>query len=202
MKKQWFITVFLGNVMLLWMTVMASAATITSLYGDVDGFGIGVTNGNQFNYTSVGPPDPGTITDEWIFNNQSWTQTYSMAGLGTITSASLDIFTGGIGVGGPGSVTLYVDSILVGALSVGDGPYLGIEPMQVAWLDTFNLMPYLPSLTDGSVTILITTGGDGWALDYSKISISDSASVPEPSTMLLLGLGLIGVIGVRRKISK
>jgi len=30
----------------------------------------------------------------------------------------------------------------------------------------------------------------------------DATTVPEPASMLLLGLGLLGLIGVRRKIQK
>jgi hypothetical protein len=36
----------------------------------------------------------------------------------------------------------------------------------------------------------------------TEFSTSTSTSVPEPATMLLLGLGLIGLAGVRRKFKK
>ena len=46
----------------------------------------------------------------------------------------------------------------------------------------------------------LTSGPTGMAADFTVHG--DATTVPEPASMLLLGLGLIGLAGVRRKIQK
>jgi hypothetical protein len=43
-------------------------------------------------------------------------------------------------------------------------------------------------------------GGDGWAIDFLTVGVTTSvAGVPEPSTLLLVGSGLIGLLASRRR---
>ena len=48
---------------------------------------------------------------------------------------------------------------------------------------------------------IVSTGG-WWAMDDLSLSVSNSAPVPEPATVALLGIGLAGLagVGVRRKL--
>lgn len=174
----------------------ASAATVVDLIGDKDGLGLGLVNGDGFNYADVGAGD-GDGTDVWRFGTQSFTHTYSLAGLGPITSASIELGHGGDGFNEPGR--LLIDGVDVGLLTDGDnvGP-----DYNYYFVDTFDLLPYI-GLLDGSdtVTVSLVAPGDGWALDYSELVLSDDAApIPLPASLPLLAMGVLGFgIALRRK---
>lgn len=195
-----------GIAICLSLPGVATATVITDLYGDKDGLGIGVADGGAFNYRSVTATanDAGTITDRWMYGDKSWSHTYDLTGLGPVVEGSLEIFTGGQGFRGLSK--LFVDGTLVGTLTDGDGYDRGGDRANRGRLDAFDLAPWL-TLLDGAETLRVelALSGDGWAFDYSELTIKtdDSpVSVSEPATLTLalLGVGLAGFgASVRRR---
>jgi hypothetical protein len=69
------------------------------------------------------------------------------------------------------------------------------------WTSTFTLNESWQSIAGSSVIIdeLHLNFGEFFLVDNLELNGSGSSPVPEPTTMLLLGFGLVGLAGVRRK---
>jgi len=83
----------------------------------------------------------------------------------------------------------YVDTEGPGSHSTDLSPYQG-STISLAWGLIWN-----GDLEAGTTASL-------WNIDLARVDSSSGDPVPEPSTMLLMGIGLLGLVGCRRKCKK
>ncbi len=89
-----------------------------------------------------------------------------------------------------GSISFTADSLLGPDPGVTGNGHLAVLSFEASGLGTSPISLSNWILLDSTLS------------DISFTSKNGSVNVPEPTTMLLLGLGLIGLIGVRRRMSK
>ncbi|MDH3638618.1 MAG: VPLPA-CTERM sorting domain-containing protein [Gammaproteobacteria bacterium] len=180
----------------------ASAATITSLVGDIDGFGgqttpnaVGADTGFGFNNRTGSDP---VFTDVWLFEQQGgvagspveYSHSYSLAAGQSVVSATLIIMESGMSdERGPWDV-------LVNGTVVGNIPVGGADLESLSVLYVFNVIADL--LTGGNESISLVyqdTADEGYAIDYSLLSVE---TVPLPASLPLL-VGALGGLGLLRR---
>lgn len=189
------------HLLALALTVLGSAAQagiVESRFGATDGLGIGLTSGGTFEFFDLINPQPDG-TNEWV--EGSFTAQLSASWNGTLTGASLEIFSGGWGFGGDASV--YLNNQFVGSVTNGDGEQTGLF-VNTAWLDSYDLASLLAQIgNDNTIEIRTLDAGDFGSLGYIKLTLQtqDAAgnTVPEPASIALAGVALAGVLLTRRR---
>jgi hypothetical protein len=181
----------------------ANATLISNTVGDSDCFGLGgsCADGDLWrdelggifftDYRDAGDVATASHTDIWsTLTNPTWVHSYSLGGEAPI-SAFFDLFIAGFA--DIGSIDLLADATVIATYDFTNQ------------FQTFHaLTAAVPlALIDGSTSFsLSSSGSDGFIIDSSTLRIeTSSASVPEPASIALIGLGLAG-IGISRKRKK
>ncbi|MDH5571849.1 MAG: PEP-CTERM sorting domain-containing protein [Gammaproteobacteria bacterium] len=189
------------------LAVSANAGAITIMVGDNDGYGYGIADGADLPVTSndctwcfdnrtageLTATDGAQYTDFEAYAYVSFDIAFDVLAYSGINNVIFSMDVSGIQMDWWGASSLLLDGVNFSAgLPVDQGIYgSGVFAFE---LDA-------AALADGMLNVSFT-GGDGWdhiAFDYFALDF-DVASVPEPSVLGLLGLGLVmlGFSGIKK----
>jgi hypothetical protein len=199
-------------IMIIGMSAHAEALTIVSLAGDKDSLGTGIPVGDPVAPAyAVNSSSDGTAFDQRRSGIIEWSHQYTIPNNQQIINAALTLLTfdiedagAGDGQGGePFDTRLYIDGVeVVGAFdNVYTADYSSDQLIPPNWVTFVLNSSFFPLIQDGLVTIQMADfqGGDNVWLDFAELRIETvPTAVPEPTTMLLLVLGLLGLAGMRR----
>lgn len=132
-----------------------------------------------------------------IGENSAWTdwnnailQTVGGSYSGNDTSDALFPVISNQLTAGVGMLTTVADGLAVGGTPLFD------ENVATLWGNSQNVLSLL------SVNVIEGSSNQQFGVNMANWLAGQSTQVPEPATLLLLGLGLLGIAGIRRKFQK
>lgn len=194
-------TCLFGMLAMLLITGSLQAVTMFSLLGDKDGYGVGCpTSAHYLAYGSYGDDnrtasDP-YFTDNWYIGTKSWSQDLDLTNF-LPTHVGVWIKVAGIADNRDWDADIRVNGTVVGKIQtiVLHAPDGGITH---DWSRYFAFNVPLELLNPVTNTISVNAvAADDYIIDYCELKAE--RIVPEPTTMIMLGIGLLGVAVIRKR---